>query len=552
LQALQHFSAPAESPSARVAATGLPHPPCADVFERPTRVAARLSRSAGSFLALVDAGRLSLRCSTGPAAGGPAIGAVVGPAGEIGDVIASFVKIGDVATEAWPKGHPAVADFKAASFISAPVVWGGGHTIGCLCVFDTSRRTWSRDEVELLAELAASIGASLELQALGRRREAREPDARPESVTRLRSPRSSVPQSLAPEELGAGDLLRAVAVASNEATTRMQVLQSCLDRVCAHMGWHVGHAYLVSCNRLVPASLWHLADSEKHRLFREASEVAALGSDRGLVARALNTGEASWSTDLASDLPYLRAALAARAGLRSGLALPVRVRDDVLAVLEFYCEKDTRPSDEVLSLMMEVTSQLGRVFERERARSMLEEHAEQVRAKAATDELTGLHNRRGFFDEGPERLKLANRDARSVALFFVDLNAMKLINDQFGHEYGDRALVDTADLLRETFHAGDLIARLGGDEFAVLASHESPEELKVLGARLQGEIDALNASRRRPYRLSASVGAAIYQHGESTSFEELIARADTLMYEQKRKSLLFAGRTRPTGPGSTG
>jgi diguanylate cyclase (GGDEF)-like protein len=500
-----------------------------------------MSRAAGAFLALVDEGRLRLRSASGPSAVGPAIGGVLGSPGELGPVIAALLKVGDTAAEAWPEGHPAVSDFKARSFISAPVLWGGGHTIGCLCVFDAGRRTWSRDDADLLAELAASIGASIELQALGRRRDVGDRDSASDSVTRLKLPAASVRQSeLPPEEpAGTGDLLRAVAVASNEATTRMQVLQSCLERVCGHMGWLVGHAYLVSCNRLVPASLWHLADPTKHRLFREASEVASLGSDRGLVARALNTGEASWSTDLASDLPYLRATVAERAGLRSGIALPVRVRDEVLAVLEFYCDQVSQPSERVLSLMAEVTAQLGRVFERERARSMLEEHAEQVRAKAATDELTGLHNRRGFFEEGPERLRLANRDARSVALFFVDLNGMKLINDQFGHEYGDRALVDTADLLRETFRGGNLIARLGGDEFAVLASHESTGELKVLGARLQGEIDALNASRRRPYRLSASVGAAIYEHGDSGSFEELISRADSLMYEQKRKSLSF-------------
>jgi diguanylate cyclase (GGDEF)-like protein len=507
-----------------------------------------MSRAAGAFLALVDEGHLRLRSASGPSAVGPAVGGVLGCPGELGPVIAALLKVGDTATEAWPAGHPAVSDFKAGAFISAPVLWGGGHTIGCLCVFDAGRRTWSRDDVDMLAELAASIGASIELQALGRRREVRDRGLASESVIRLKiQPGTAAQSELPPEEPASGDLLRAIAVASNEATTRMQVLQSCLDRVCAHMGWLVGHAYLVSCNRLVPASLWHLADPTKHRLFREASEVAALGSDRGLVARALHTGEASWSTDLASDLPYLRATLAERAGLRSGIALPVRVRDEVLAVLEFYSETASQPSQRVLSLMTEVTAQLGRVFERERARSMLEEHAEQVRAKAATDELTGLHNRRGFFEEGPERLRLANLDARSVALFFVDLNGMKLINDQFGHEYGDRALVDTADLLRETFRGGDLIARLGGDEFAVLASHESRDELKVLGPRLQGEIDALNASRRRPYRLSASVGAALYEHGESRSFEELISQADTLMYEQKRKSLSFRRAPRSVG-----
>jgi len=456
------------------------------------------------------------------------------------------VRVGDAATEAWPKGHPAVADFGAVAFISAPIVGSDGRTLGCLCVFDRSRRPWSDDEADLITELATSIGASIEVRTLNQ--DVREVDGATPSVTRLKLPKPAMPGSDAtPEEPeGEGDLLKAVAVASNEATTRMQVLQSCLDRVCAHMGWLVGHAYLVSCNRLVPASLWHLADPDKHRLFREASEVAALGSDRGLVARALNTGEPSWSIDLASDLPYLRAAVAARAGLRSGLALPVLVQDEVLAVLEFYSEKTSCPSERVLSLMADVTTQLGRVFEREKARSMLEEHAEQVRAKALTDELTSLHNRRGFFEEGPQRLRVANRDGHSVALFFVDLNGMKLINDEFGHEYGDRALVDTADLLRETFRGGALIARLGGDEFAVLASHASLDELHALGSRLQGEIDTLNASHRRPYRLSASVGAAIYEHGEPASFEELISRADTLMYEEKRKSPSHAAR-KPSG-----
>lgn len=530
---------------------GSPDALSGDVFERPTRLAARLSRSAGAFLALVDEGRLRLRSASGPSAVGTAIGGTLGSPRELGPIIAALIEVGDTTTEGWPEGHPAVTDFRAGSFISAPVLWGGGHTIGCLCVFDAGKRAWSRDDADLLVELAASIGASIELQALGRQREGRDRDSAADSVIRLKvSPGSVGPSKLpapAYEAEGTGDLLRAIAVASNEATTRMQVLQSCLERVCAHMGWLVGHAYLVSCNRLVPASLWHLADPKKHRLFREASEVAALGSDRGLVARALKSGEASFSTDLASDLPYLRATVAERAGLRSGIALPVRVRDEVLAVLEFYCDEVCQPNEQVLSLMAAVTAQLGRVFERERARSMLEEHAEQVRAKAATDELTGLHNRRGFFEEGPEKLRLANRDGKSVALFFVDLNGMKLINDQFGHEYGDRALVDTADLLRETFRGGDLIARLGGDEFAVLASHESPGELKVLGARLQGEIDALNGSRRRPYRLSASVGAALYEPGENGSFEELISRADTLMYEQKRKSLSFRRSHRAVG-----
>jgi diguanylate cyclase (GGDEF)-like protein len=493
-------------------------------------------------VALVDGSRLRLAGAWGPLPPETPVGALLAPAGDVGSIIASFVTVGDVTARPWPAGHPAGVEIAAAAFMSAPIHGTGGRPIGCLCVVDRKPRTWSSDEADLLAELSASIGASIELHST--RRNLAELDIASRSVTPVKLSEEALRYRTAvlEEQAATGDLLKAIAVASNEATTRMQVLQSCLDRVCAHMRWAVGHAYLVSCNRLVPASLWHLTHPDEHRPFREASEVAALASDRGLAGRALSTGQPTWSTNLASDLEYLRAAVAKRAGLRSGLALPILVQGEVLAVLEFYSDQGNRPSDRVLSVMAEVTSQLGRVFEREKARSMLEEHAEQVRAKSLTDELTSLHNRRGFFEAGPERLHQANGDARGVALFFVDLNGMKLINDQFGHEWGDRALVDTADLLRETFGPGALIARLGGDEFAVVASHESPDELKALRSRLQGRIDALNASRRRPYRLSASVGAAIYEPGENATFEELISRADTLMYEHKRKRLLYAGR----------
>jgi two-component system, cell cycle response regulator len=184
--------------------------------------------------------------------------------------------------------------------------------------------------------------------------------------------------------------------------------------------------------------------------------------------------------------------------------------------------------------MDEVTQLLGRVFERERARTRLEADAERVRAKALLDELTSLLNRRGFLEQGPERLRSAHADGRSAALFFVDLDGMKHINDELGHEYGDRALVDTADLLRETFRGSDLLARLGGDEFAVLAVDDSIDELGSLATRLQGQMGIPNASRQRPYRLSASIGVALCHYDEPMTFKQLIARADALMYQQKR------------------
>ena len=101
---------------------------------------------------------------------------------------------------------------------------------------------------------------------------------------------------------------------------------------------------------------------------------------------------------------------------------------------------------------------------------------EQLERAVVRDELTGLLNRRGFQDQAMRALSLANRTTRPLALIYIDLNGMKAINDQLGHAAGDRALVETAELMRRTFRVSDVLARLGGDEFAVLAPEYTEDD----------------------------------------------------------------------------
>ena len=87
------------------------------------------------------------------------------------------------------------------------------------------------------------------------------------------------------------------------------------------------------------------------------------------------------------------------------------------------------------------------------------------------DELTGLHNRRGFISLAEQHLKLTSRQGVRSTLIFIDVDNLKYINDNFGHREGDDALQQIAGLLRECFREADIIGRLGGDEFCVLLSH---------------------------------------------------------------------------------
>ncbi|MEH2240507.1 GGDEF domain-containing response regulator [Nostoc sp.] len=161
----------------------------------------------------------------------------------------------------------------------------------------------------------------------------------------------------------------------------------------------------------------------------------------------------------------------------------------------------------------------------------------EVRHLSLTDELTGLYNRRGFFWLANQQFKIAQRTQIFCCLLFVDLDSLKQINDSLGHEIGDRMIVDTAQLLKQTFRDSDIIARLGGDEFVIfiIVGSRNTDEFHP---RLQANIDRYNQERNYSYQLSISVGVTQCVLNENVSLEQLIEEADKLMYEHKRAKRL--------------
>lgn len=159
---------------------------------------------------------------------------------------------------------------------------------------------------------------------------------------------------------------------------------------------------------------------------------------------------------------------------------------------------------------------------------------EEIRSLSITDPLTGLLNRRGFLTLAKQQLKISDRGKSGMSLFFADLDAMKWINDTLGHGEGDRALIEMATILKETFRSSDIIARIGGDEFAVLTVQAPETNPENHIARLQHRIDARNQRESQKYRLSLSVGSSFYDPGNPCSLDELITHADNLMYGCKK------------------
>lgn len=159
--------------------------------------------------------------------------------------------------------------------------------------------------------------------------------------------------------------------------------------------------------------------------------------------------------------------------------------------------------------------------------------AEELERQAFTDELTGLNNRRGFITQAERYAADAMAEGEGFAILFMDLNGLKAINDNLGHQEGDAAIADAAAILRETFRDRDVLARLGGDEFCVLLAEDKDSVGESVVGRLQAMLDIHNLQGGRPYKVSMSVGVARFDPQSPCSIDDLIERADAAMYEHK-------------------
>lgn len=157
-----------------------------------------------------------------------------------------------------------------------------------------------------------------------------------------------------------------------------------------------------------------------------------------------------------------------------------------------------------------------------------------LKSLSLLDDLTKLYNRRGFLAESRERLEKSQHAKTKVFFLFMDLDNLKWINDSWGHQKGDQALILFSEILQKALRRSDVKGRLGGDEFAVLVEESEGLTPEILLERLQDKIDSFNREDRLPFQLSISMGLSFYDPDHPCSIDELLIRADKLMYEQKR------------------
>lgn len=175
------------------------------------------------------------------------------------------------------------------------------------------------------------------------------------------------------------------------------------------------------------------------------------------------------------------------------------------------------------------------ITERKHMEEALERASSLAHELALTDELTGLDNRRAFFDRGSRLMRQLARGGRPVSLVMIDADHFKQINDCHGHKTGDRALVAIGAVLRRHVRDADIFARIGGEEFAVLMADTTADEALRLAERLRGAIATIELDTGdATLRCSASFGVTTGQADEH-SLERLLSCADQAMYRAKQR-----------------
>jgi len=173
------------------------------------------------------------------------------------------------------------------------------------------------------------------------------------------------------------------------------------------------------------------------------------------------------------------------------------------------------------------------VNEREKLLKKVKESEEKYRSLALIDELTGLYNRRGLLTMVEHYLKIVKRQKKRTFMLYADFDDLKHINDTWGHQEGDSALIETANILKKNYRESDIIARIGGDEFIVIPVGSTEEYADIVINRLQKALEIYNSQSNLGYKLSLSHGIAFYDPEHPCSIEELLAQADKSMYERK-------------------
>lgn len=245
--------------------------------------------------------------------------------------------------------------------------------------------------------------------------------------------------------------------------------------------------------------------------------------------------------DLGVNKPFKTSELLGFFEERSLVIMPLVVSGDFMGYIAFKAEPShsfsfTMLQRYIANAIYGAIVVRERLYAEQRLKSTLEELEtinNSLKNMSIKDELTGLYNRRGFFQMAQSYYDLSKRNKKSFLLLFIDLDGLKKINDQHGHEAGDYIIKGAALVLKESFRYTDIVSRIGGDEFVAIAIDSDSSSIDKIKDHIQINVDKFNRDILKPFKLGLSVG---FVEGSPTSqdpLETLISKADVELYKSK-------------------
>lgn len=150
------------------------------------------------------------------------------------------------------------------------------------------------------------------------------------------------------------------------------------------------------------------------------------------------------------------------------------------------------------------------------------------------DPLCNIYNRNGFIKHADEVFKDCVANEKTVMLSFIDMDGLKFINDNYGHDEGDFAIKELANVIKECCEDGDICARFGGDEFVIFNRNANEDSCHILEQRFNAKLEHHNSIVTKPYKISASIGSVIEKVDSNYTLFKIVKMADEVMYEVKK------------------
>jgi len=160
---------------------------------------------------------------------------------------------------------------------------------------------------------------------------------------------------------------------------------------------------------------------------------------------------------------------------------------------------------------------------------------ERLKKYASTDLLTEVLNRRAGLDYLQEEMEKAEENRDTLAVIFIDVNDLKLVNDNFGHQEGDQLLQKVSSILQNSLRRNDKVVRLGGDEFLLILPQSDKDSAEKIWFRIKRKFEKATENNKKDYKISASHGAAEYSSDYEKNLDQLINKADNFMYQEKKR-----------------